>query len=342
MVADEKFNVIRRHLMENSDTTTNSEDNVTGTSSTTSTSSMTGTSSTTTSTAIPLLAETPDVHDNMMSDGYDYHIATGALYSGTGTTGTGTAVDNSVDPTGTSTTGTSGITVNSSVDPTGTAGGTSTATGTGSTSGTPATTGIITDIQGSDAHHNFLEAGSDDAVLHAGSAGDIMVGGTGTSNVLVGGAGDDTMIGGSAANTTNTLNGGSGSNTMVAAGTLTQETSDFLHAHESVVVALDNDPMMAAIAAVANGSTTTANVSNVFQVQSGSFHDDIYNFHASSDVVQIQSNINGSGITNLSTLLSHITVSGNDLSIDVGGGSTVNLVGVDVPHLSAANVTFVV
>ena len=322
--------------MENSDST-NIENSTTGT--TTSTTGTTGTAGTT----VPLLTETPDVQDTMMvGDGYEYHIATGAVFPGTTTTGT---------TSGTSTTGTSGTTVNSSVDPTGTSGtgtastgttgGTSTATGTGSTSGIPATTGITTDIQGSDAHHNFLEAGSDDAVLHAGSAGDIMVGGTGTSNVLVGGTGDDTMIGGSAANTTNTLNGGSGTNTMVAAGTLTQETSDFLHAHESVVTALDHDPMMAAIAAVANGSTTAANVSNVFQVQSGSFHDDIYNFHANSDVVQIQSNINGSGITNLSTLLNHITVSGNDVSIDVGGGSTVTLVGVDVQHLSAANVAII-
>lgn len=263
----------------------------------------TGTTGTAGTTA-PLLTETPDVQDTMMGDSYEYHIAAGAVFSGTTTTGT--------------TLGT-----------------------TGGTSATTGTTGITTDIQGSDAHHNFLEAGSDDAVIHGGSAGDILVGGTGTSNVLVGGTGDDTMIGGAAANTTNTLNGGSGTNTMVAAGTLTQETSDFLHAHENVVTALDHDPMMAAIAAVANGSTTAANVSNVFQVQSGSFHDDIYNFHASSDVVQIQSNINGSGITNLSTLLNHITVSGNDLSIDVGGGSTVTLVGVDVHHLSAANVAIV-
>ena len=324
--------------MENSDNI-NTEDSVTGTTSTT---------GTTSGTAAPLLTETPDVQDTMMSDGYEYHLATGALYSGTGST-SGTT-------TGTSTAGTAGTTVDNSIDPTGGAGTTSTGTtgGTTTSGGTSTTTGsttgatntgstgtAVTQLQGSDAHHNFLEGGSDDAVIHAGSAGDILVGGTGTSNTLVGGSGDDTMIGGSSANTTNTLNGGNGTNLLVAAGTLTQETSDFLHAHENVVNALDTDPMLAAVAALANGNTAAAGVSNKFQVQSGSFHDDIYNFHASSDVVQIQSNINGSGITDISTLLSHVSVSGNNVSMDLGNGSTVTLVGVDVQHLTAANVAFV-
>ena len=345
--------------MENSDTTdstTSTSSTTSGTATGTSTTSTTGTSvdnsvdtsgtgnSTTGGTSTttgptgtaPLLTETPDVQDTMMGDGYEYHLANGALYSGT-TTGSGTSTTGTTSGTSTtgSTTGTT--TTGTTTSGTGATSGTST-TGTTTTTGTGTT---VTQLQGSDAHHNFLEGGSDDAVIHAGSAGDILVGGTGTSNTLVGGTGDDTMIGGSSANTTNTLNGGNGTNTLVAAGTLTQETSDLLHANESVVTALDNDPMLAAVAALANGTTTASNVSNVFQVQSGTFHDDIYNFHASSDVVQIQSNINGSGITNVSTLLQHVTVSGNDLSIDVGGGSTVTLVGVDVQHLTAHNVAFV-
>ena len=80
---------------------------------------------------------------------------------------------------------------------------------------------------------------------------------------------------------------------------------------------------------------------NIFELQSGNGHDSIFNFHASSDKLEIHRGLNGSDIRDTASLASHIHVSGNDVSFDLGGGNSVTLVGVDVGHLSEANLTWV-
>lgn len=80
---------------------------------------------------------------------------------------------------------------------------------------------------------------------------------------------------------------------------------------------------------------------NTFELQSGNGHDLIFNFHASSDKLEIHRGLNGSDIRDTASLASHMHVSGNDVSFDLGGGNLVTLVGVDVGHLSEANLTWV-
>ena len=80
---------------------------------------------------------------------------------------------------------------------------------------------------------------------------------------------------------------------------------------------------------------------NVFAFHNNSGKDRIFNFHAATDKIQIDAGINGSNITNLSSLIQHITISGDNLSIDLGNNNTVTLVGVDIAGLSAGNIVFV-
>lgn len=252
--------------------------------------------------------------------------SSGTAASSTGTT-TGTTTDSSPDAgsvSGTApVTGTSGSTSDETPDSN---------VGAAQTNQEPENV-----IKGDDTHHGVLEGHSGNNLIEAGSAGDTLVGGSG-SNTLVGGAGDDLLVG---ANTSGTdvMSAGNGHNIMVAGGAKTQQLDDFFHANKALVDALSSNPQFAALTSLANSaSSSTSGVGNTFQLQSGNFHDQIYNFHASSDVLEIQSGINGSGITGLSSLLSHVSISGNDVSVDLGGGSSVTLVGVDVAHLSAANV----
>lgn len=247
--------------------------------------------------------------------------------SGTATSSTGTTTDSSPDAgsvSGTApVTGTSGSTSDETPDSN---------VGAAQTNQEPENV-----IKGDDTHHGVLEGHSGNNLIEAGSAGDTLVGDSG-SNTLVGGAGDDLLVG---ANTSGTdvMSAGNGHNIMVAGGAKTQQLDDFFHANKALVDALSSNPQFAALTSLANSaSSSTSGVGNTFQLQSGNFHDQIYNFHASSDVLEIQSGINGSGITGLSSLLSHVSISGNDVSVDLGGGSSVTLVGVDVAHLSAANV----
>lgn len=265
--------------------------------------------------------------------------ATSGTGSASGTT-SGTGTDSSPDATST----TSSTGTDSSPDTGAVSGTSSTTTSATGTSGETPDSGASqagqepeTVIKGDDTHHGVLEGHSGNNLIEAGSAGDTLVGGSG-SNTLVGGAGDDLLVG---ANTSGTdvMSAGNGHNIMVAGGAKTQQLDDFFHANKALVDALSSNPQFAALTSLANSaSSSTSGVGNTFQLQSGNFHDQIYNFHASSDVLEIQSGINGSGITGLSSLLSHVSISGNDVSVDLGGGSSVTLVGVDVAHLSAANV----
>jgi serralysin len=54
----------------------------------------------------------------------------------------------------------------------------------------------------------------------------------------------------------------------------------------------------------------------------------------------IQSNVNGSGITSFSTLVSHATQSGTDVVIDLGSGNSITLLNYSTSSLVSADVLF--
>ena len=92
---------------------------------------------------------------------------------------------------------------------------------------------------------------------------------------------------------------------------------------------------------VTDRSTNNPGTDNVIKAHSRGGHDRVFNFHADGDKVEIERGINGTDIHDLASLLKHITISGNDLTIELGNGNSITLVGVDIAGLGAHSVNFV-
>lgn len=198
------------------------------------------------------------------------------------------------------------------------------------------------EVHGNESRNSVVEGSTGDDLLYGGKSNDVLDGSDG-SDRLDGGAGDDILIGGG--NTDkgeNHLNGAAGDDVLVAGGSKTRHLEYFLANHQDIVNTVKTNQKWGSVAAIVNGATddTGGGVHNVFDIHSGSGHDQIYNFHAATDKIQLDRELNGSGIRDVDSLRSHIQISGNDLSIDLGGGNTVTLVGVDVAGLSANNVAW--
>lgn len=194
-------------------------------------------------------------------------------------------------------------------------------------------------VQGNNFKNNVLEGSSGDDTLTGGNQNDVLDGKDG-NNTLNGGDGDDILIAGGTTNTgVNHINGVSGDDILVAAGTKTQYLDSFLSHHNDIVNTVLTDQKWGSAASIVSGSidNTGGGEHTVFEVHSGSGHDQIYNFHAAADTVQFDRGLNGSDIRDVNSLLQHVSVSGNDLSIDLGGGNSVTLVGVDIAGLTANN-----
>lgn len=199
------------------------------------------------------------------------------------------------------------------------------------------------ELHGSDTVASVLVGGSSDDVLVAGTQAAILDGGRG-SNTLKGGVSNDILVAGGADNQgQNHLEGGQGDDIFIAGGAKTQELDDFLSASPSLVSSITADPKYASLSSIIQSSVNHSGggATNTFSFQSGSGRDLIYNFHAQTDVLEIHRGLNGSDIQDVESLLHHISVSGNDMTLDLGAGNSIGLIGVDVAHLSAANVTFI-
>ncbi|TRZ94161.1 MAG: hypothetical protein D4R84_09310 [Rhodocyclaceae bacterium] len=196
------------------------------------------------------------------------------------------------------------------------------------------------ELHGSDLHDSVLVGALGDDKLVGGIGDDILDGDTG-NNSLDGGSGDDILIAGSASNRGhNHLHAGSGDDVLVAGGTKTHSLDDFLKANPVLSTAIASESRYASLSTLIKGATddTGGGASNIFEVDSGSGHDLIFNFHVSSDKLLIHREINGSDILDDASLVRHIEVSGDDVRIELGNGNSVTLVGVDVEHLSASNI----
>ena len=199
------------------------------------------------------------------------------------------------------------------------------------------------ELHGNDLHDSVLFGAQGDDRLVGGARDDILDGHDG-NNSLEGGNGDDILVAGGESNRgQNHLNGGSGDDILVAGGTKTRSLDDFLKANPVLSTAIISDPKFASLSTVVRGATddTGGGAVNIFELHSGSGHDLIFNFHASSDRLQIDRGLNGSDIRDSASLSSHIHVSEHGVTIDLGKGNSVTLVGVHVEHLSAANLTWI-
>lgn len=199
-----------------------------------------------------------------------------------------------------------------------------------------------TEVHGNAMHNNLILGSDSNDLLYGASLNDVLDGGNG-NDTLDGGDGNDILIGGG--NTDkgeNHFNSGHGDDILVAGGSQTSQTRQFLTNHTDSANTIQVDPKWASVATIANGAidNSGSGVHNIFDIHSANGNDQIYNFHAASDKLQIDRALNGSNILDITSLVSHIHSSGNDLSIDMGNGNTVTLVGVDIAGLSANNVAW--
>lgn len=205
----------------------------------------------------------------------------------------------------------------------------------------------------SSGQHELHASGLSDSVLTGDSADDHLVGaqhndvldGGNGNDTLDGGDGNDVLIaGGQTDHGANSLDGGTGDDILVAGGVKTTELHNFLQSHQEVADAIRADTklsgLLSLVDAAPSGTDATATAANTFAFHSGNGHDSVYNFHALGDKIQIDRGVNGSGITDIASLVEHVTVSGNDVTIDLGQGNSITLVGVDVAHLSADNIVW--
>ena len=198
------------------------------------------------------------------------------------------------------------------------------------------------EAHGNESHDSVVRGGGSDDSLYGGGGNDVLDGSDGNDH-LEGSDGDDILIGGG--NTDkgeNRLNGGVGDDILVAGGSKTRHLDQFLTHHQDLVSTLKTNQKWGSVASIVNSDTddTGGGVHNIFDVHSSSGHDKIFNFHAATDKIQLDRGLNGSDIRDLDSLLQHIQISENDLSIDLGGGNSVTLIGVDIAGLTANNVAW--
>ncbi|SBT07939.1 hypothetical protein ACCAA_510001 [Candidatus Accumulibacter aalborgensis] len=179
-----------------------------------------------------------------------------------------------------------------------------------------------------------LRGGAGNDVLDGSNSGDYLLSGNAGNDIIIGGGYSDIGI--------NVIEGGLGNDSLVAGGHKTGQFDKFLAANPSIAAnaaKAQSSDLNSIMNSVADNSTGRSY--NIFTFDSNSGSDAIYNFHAATDQIQIHKGINNSNIVDLSSLVQHITVSGDNLSIDLGGNNIVTLLGVDVAGLSAVNASFV-
>ena len=138
-----------------------------------------------------------------------------------------------------------------------------------------------------------------------------------------------------------TIEGGQGNDTMVADGVKTAQMLAFLSDHPEDVSVLALDPLyMAFVGWVEGGSAFMPGEqpSHLFVFHSNNGQDRIFNFHPETDRLQIERGLNGSDIVDLPSLKQHLVIDGDNLTLHLGQGHSVTLVGVDIDRLSPANV----
>lgn len=198
------------------------------------------------------------------------------------------------------------------------------------------------EIHGNERNENVVKGSDSDDALYGGSVNDVLDGGDG-NDALEGGDGDDLLIGGTHTDTgENHLNGGSGDDILIGGGSKTSHLHRYLADHQDVADSLRTNQKLSSIASIADSATddTGGGVHNIFAIHSNGGKDQIFNFHAATDKIQLDRDLNGSDIHDIDSLASHIHISGNEVTIDVGNGNTITLVGVDIGELSANNVAW--
>ncbi|MCC7273324.1 MAG: hypothetical protein IT561_11710 [Alphaproteobacteria bacterium] len=152
---------------------------------------------------------------------------------------------------------------------------------------------------------DYVRGGQGDDVVRGGQGDDWHVNGSIGSDLVYGDAGNDTVFGGQGADA---LFGGDG--------------DDWLSGD------------------LGNDTSTGGDGADAFVFRAGSGQDSIVDF-AGGDRIALQANMNGTGVDTFAELVQHIAANGQgNTLIDLGGGNSLLLLGVQPAALNAGNVLF--
>jgi Ca2+-binding RTX toxin-like protein len=199
------------------------------------------------------------------------------------------------------------------------------------------------ELHGDDSSHNAIRGSSGDDVITGGSQSDVLEGGHGSDDLRAG-AGDDVLVGGGSDDTgLNHLEGGGGDDILVAGGHKTRGFDDFFATRDELKKALHADAKYADVVSILNGTVASSapKVENHFAVHSGNGNDLILNFHAETDKIVLDRDLNGSTIKDAASMMHHLIINGSIAYLDLGHGNSIMLVGVDASKLSEFNFVIV-
>lgn len=199
------------------------------------------------------------------------------------------------------------------------------------------------DIDGTQNPRSFIKGHHGDDRLVDGAPHAILTGAEGHDE-LDGGEGDDVLIGGGDQDVGHhQLSGGMGDDILIAGGHKTKSLDRFLIEHPELIFAITADTRYADLASIvlADVGTDFSGVRNTFVFHEKSGIDHLFNFHTETDNIQLDKNMNNSGIRDIASLVPHLSISGENVCIDLGGQNQLTLVGIDLTKISADNIVFV-
>ena len=195
------------------------------------------------------------------------------------------------------------------------------------------------ELHGDDASHNDIQGSTGDDSITGGSQTDVLEGGHGSDDLRAG-AGDDVLVGGGSDDVgLNHLEGGGGDDILVAGGHKTRGFDDFFAGLDDLKKTLHADAKYADVASILDDTfaSSVSQVENHFVIHSDSGNDLILNFHVETDKIVLDRDLNGSTIKDAASMMDHLIISGSNVSLDLGHGNSIMLVGVDASKLSEVN-----
>ena len=195
------------------------------------------------------------------------------------------------------------------------------------------------ELHGDDASHNDIQGSTGDDSITGGSQSDVLEGGHGSDDLRAG-AGDDVLVGGGSDDVgLNHLEGGGGDDILVAGGHKTKSFDDFFATRDVLSKALHADAKYADAVSILDDTfaSSVSQVENHFVIHSDNGNDLILNFHAETDKIVLDRDLNGSTIKDAASMMDHLIINGGIAYLDLGHGNSIMLVGVDASKLSEVN-----
>ncbi|MBC4017496.1 calcium-binding protein [Siccirubricoccus deserti] len=187
-------------------------------------------------------------------------------------------------------------------------------------------TGVILDRGGTTGEAYVDATGSISTYVQAGSGADTILGGTGNDS-FKGGAGEDSISSGSGADSVeagsggDTVDGGMGDDKVVGG-----DGDDFLLGGEGNDTLFGGDGLDTLIGGLGNDLLIGGSGADLFVFDVNGFGNDTISGFQAGDEVRIVAGVEG--INSEADLAGKVSVVGNSVKIDLGGGSTITISGI--------------